>query len=235
MLTENKFSKYLIYAIGEIILVVIGILIALWINNWNNERIVDYQTTNFLKSIKEDLIADTLAFDKRIEHYKETIAEREKFILLSKYENVNTDSLLVLILPRYSLCNINNTTFVKVTNLGISELSKNDSLSKKLYSYYTKELNSFDEFITWEKENTNKEGEYWMTFQNEFELQFVSTKFQDSITNRQNLIKLITEPRGRNQILGDYIRKNRVLGKYEEMKKIASELIKEIQIDINPK
>jgi hypothetical protein len=155
--------------------------------------------------------------------------------LLSKYENVNTDSLLVLILPRFSLYNINNTTFVKVTNLGISELSKNDSLSEKLYSYYTKELNSFDEYITWEKENTNKEGEYWMTFQNEFELQFVSTKFQDSITNRQNLIKLITEPRGRNQILGDYIRKNRVLVKYEEMKKIASELIKEIQIDINPK
>jgi hypothetical protein len=155
--------------------------------------------------------------------------------LLSKYENVNTDSLLVLILPRFSLYNINNTTFVKVTNLGISELSKNDSLSEKLYSYYTKELNSFDEYITWEKENTNKEGEYWMTFQNEFELQFVSTKFQDSITNRQNLIKLITEPRGRNQILGDYIRKNRVLVKYEEMKKIASELIKEIQVDINPK
>ncbi|MFT4696458.1 MAG: hypothetical protein ACI8RY_001634 [Urechidicola sp.] len=155
--------------------------------------------------------------------------------MLSKYENVNTDSLLVLILPRFSLYNINNTTFVKVTNLGISELSKNDSLSEKLYSYYTKELNSFDEYITWEKENTNKEGEYWMTFQNEFELQFVSTKFQDSITNRQNLIKLITEPRGRNQILGDYIRKNRVLVKYEEMKKIASELIKEIQIDINPK
>ncbi|WP_245603281.1 DUF6090 family protein, partial [Maribacter antarcticus] len=36
-LTENKFSKYLIYAIGEIILVVIGILIALQVNNWNEE------------------------------------------------------------------------------------------------------------------------------------------------------------------------------------------------------
>ncbi|WP_425287337.1 DUF6090 family protein [Lutimonas vermicola] len=34
-LTENKFSKYLLYAIGEIILVVIGILIALQINNYN--------------------------------------------------------------------------------------------------------------------------------------------------------------------------------------------------------
>jgi len=38
LLTENKFSKYFIYAIGEIILVVIGILIALSINNWNEDR-----------------------------------------------------------------------------------------------------------------------------------------------------------------------------------------------------
>ena len=38
LLTENKFSKYLIYAIGEIILVVIGILIALQLNNWNELR-----------------------------------------------------------------------------------------------------------------------------------------------------------------------------------------------------
>ena len=39
LLTENKFSTYLIYAIGEIILVVIGILIALQVNNRNIDRI----------------------------------------------------------------------------------------------------------------------------------------------------------------------------------------------------
>lgn len=38
LLSENKFSKYLLYAIGEIILVVFGILIALQINNWNQNR-----------------------------------------------------------------------------------------------------------------------------------------------------------------------------------------------------
>jgi hypothetical protein len=38
LLIENKFSKYLLYAIGEIVLVVIGILIALSINNWNEKR-----------------------------------------------------------------------------------------------------------------------------------------------------------------------------------------------------
>ena len=51
LLTENKFSKYLIYAIGEIILVVIGILIALWINNWNElrkDKLKDKQLINLL-------------------------------------------------------------------------------------------------------------------------------------------------------------------------------------------
>ena len=55
LLTENKFSKYLLYAIGEIILVVIGILIALQINNWNEnrkDRIIE-------KEILTELIATT--------------------------------------------------------------------------------------------------------------------------------------------------------------------------------
>lgn len=38
LLTHNKFSKYLLYAIGEIVLVVLGILIALQINTWNEDR-----------------------------------------------------------------------------------------------------------------------------------------------------------------------------------------------------
>ena len=41
LVVENRFSKYLLYAIGEIVLVVIGILIALQINNWNQQRIED--------------------------------------------------------------------------------------------------------------------------------------------------------------------------------------------------
>ena len=38
MIKENKVSKYMLYAIGEIVLVVVGILIALSINNWNESR-----------------------------------------------------------------------------------------------------------------------------------------------------------------------------------------------------
>ena len=55
---KNKTGKYLKYAIGEIILVVIGILIALQINNWNEERIRDDLTRVYLKNVVDDLKGD---------------------------------------------------------------------------------------------------------------------------------------------------------------------------------
>ena len=58
LLSENKFRKYLTYAIGEIILVVIGILIALQVNNWNERNILNQKATIFLKNIKSDLEND---------------------------------------------------------------------------------------------------------------------------------------------------------------------------------
>lgn len=58
LLSENKFSRYLIYAIGEIVLVVIGILIALQINNWNNQRILDKNEIKSYKNIKQQLLED---------------------------------------------------------------------------------------------------------------------------------------------------------------------------------
>jgi len=47
MIQENRFSKYLLYAVGEIVLVVIGILFALQINNWNSERIARQTILNY--------------------------------------------------------------------------------------------------------------------------------------------------------------------------------------------
>ncbi|MEJ2113692.1 MAG: DUF6090 family protein, partial [Flavobacteriaceae bacterium] len=55
LLSENKFSKYLLYAIGEIILVVIGILIALQVNNWNNERKEQLDAEELSKSLIAEL------------------------------------------------------------------------------------------------------------------------------------------------------------------------------------
>ena len=72
LLSENKFSKYLIYAIGEIILVVIGILIALQINNWNENKKLKTEEIKFLKNFKQSLIADKEFNSFRFDKYKQT-------------------------------------------------------------------------------------------------------------------------------------------------------------------
>ncbi len=59
LLTKNNFSKYLLYAIGEILLVVIGILIALSIDNWNTYRKDRSSEADYLKRLSNDLARDT--------------------------------------------------------------------------------------------------------------------------------------------------------------------------------
>ena len=63
LLSENRFNKYLLYAIGEIILVVIGILIALQINNWNEYDKSQALAQKYLKLIKSDLELDIKHFE----------------------------------------------------------------------------------------------------------------------------------------------------------------------------
>ena len=60
LLSEKKFSKYLLYAVGEIILVVVGILIALSINNWNDERKDNLKGKNILQQLKTEFKRDSI-------------------------------------------------------------------------------------------------------------------------------------------------------------------------------
>lgn len=66
LMQTGKTGKYFKYAIGEIVLVVIGILIALQINNWNQERQENMLGENYLERIHRDLVLDTLSFHKKL-------------------------------------------------------------------------------------------------------------------------------------------------------------------------
>ena len=74
LLSESKFNKYLLYAAGEVILVVIGILVALSINNWNDAKKNKEIEQNYLFSIKKELMADTTAISLNVlKHHQEKI------------------------------------------------------------------------------------------------------------------------------------------------------------------
>ena len=71
LIMENKTSKYFKYAIGEIILVVIGILIALQINNWNEERKLKTNEKDLYSRIILDLQVDEKKLENYITYYKD--------------------------------------------------------------------------------------------------------------------------------------------------------------------
>jgi hypothetical protein len=66
LLTENNFSKYLIYAIGEIVLVVLGILIALAINNSNQNRVIKEKEQTYLIGLKNEFQTSKLKLTELI-------------------------------------------------------------------------------------------------------------------------------------------------------------------------
>ncbi|HSR59694.1 MAG TPA: DUF6090 family protein, partial [Robiginitalea sp.] len=67
LLAENRASKYLLYAIGEIVLVVIGILIALQVNNWNELKKDRRQANVFRDKLVRDIVQDTLKINETLE------------------------------------------------------------------------------------------------------------------------------------------------------------------------
>lgn len=71
LLTENKFSKYLLYAIGEIVLVVIGILIALQINNWNEQQKNETKINKLFTEVLGDLESNIYKIDDIFKGLKE--------------------------------------------------------------------------------------------------------------------------------------------------------------------
>lgn len=95
LVNEGKTSKYFKYAIGEIILVVIGILIALQINNWNEGRKKVQLEISILKDIKSDLKDNINNLTEGIKHTKSSLSNNTRIIELYENKTPFNDSLLV--------------------------------------------------------------------------------------------------------------------------------------------
>jgi len=139
LLMENKTGKYFKYAIGEIILVVIGILIALQINNWNENQKKAEQEHFILEKLKFDILLDSKAISNEIEQINKDITELTFCIdaILGKTEPTredfikNLNSLLTL-----TLFNQNQTTFDNIVSSGQIEFIQNQTLTDSITKYY---------------------------------------------------------------------------------------------------
>jgi hypothetical protein len=242
---EHKTSQYLKYAIGEIILVVIGILIALQINNWNEGNKDIAKSKNHLSEILKDLETDTISFNKGLNGISTDI-EAEEWVLNSNEYNVNhIDSLWLCLGGFYYDYAINDRTFQKVQNAGDSKLIGFELVADEINNYYTVIKKRLDDHTTWDKKETTENQEYIRDLEEHIEIsnyrmEMIGIEYREkSFTMRQDsleLAKLMIEfansTRGRNHYKNNYIRHLRLRNQFKEVKQAAIELIDDIKNEL---
>ncbi len=139
MIKENRTSKYLLYAIGEIILVVIGILIALNINNWNEKNNRLQKEIALLYNVKNDLEADilNLKFQDSLFEKRETDSEAGIALFYTARTRKDIDSVFRLTNGLWNELYINQTTYNELVNSGSMYAITNKHLQKAINKYYS--------------------------------------------------------------------------------------------------
>lgn len=141
LLSENKFSKYLIYAIGEIVLVVIGILMALQINNWNQNRINEDLEFQYYNRLLDDVKEEKLIIESII-NYSKQVSDHAKraIVVFENHSNANANPVESVIdmyqASQYTDAYSASSTYNELIASGQINLLKNDSLKTALIRYY---------------------------------------------------------------------------------------------------
>ena len=143
----GKPMKYFRYAVGEIVLVMVGILLALQVNNWNIARLESKKEQLYLINLKRDLVKQSNAIKYNISG--EEIVEKSLSLALETYVNnkgflINTENLIDIapINDRYTF-NVIKPTYMEMLSTGNLDVLSDISLKDKLLEYYsTLELTS---------------------------------------------------------------------------------------------
>ena len=133
MVKENKASKYILYGVGEIVLVVIGILIALQINTWNQQRLIKNNEIKILKSLHVEFSENLQKFDAnyKAQLTRDSIVKRllQPKIIEEPFETL--DSLIYKVGWNYKF-NPSTGIYTSVINSAKIEIISNDSLKNKI-------------------------------------------------------------------------------------------------------
>ncbi len=148
LLTENKFSKYLIYAVGEIVLVVIGILIALQINNLNEQSKKEELRNGYVNSIKKDLESDIVLLEKQISQFELELKVHSNLSDRMSAPNATYDTIVKIaryeFLPFFTPSNnLNLNSYNALISSGNIDLLSRQ-MSQKIQSHNAEQLEKLD-------------------------------------------------------------------------------------------
>ena len=136
---QNKTGKYLKYAIGEIILVMVGILLALQVNNWNEEHKIELRKIEYMKSLVLDLKKDSIRLNECINF--DSIKTVSLAKILVAFKNKTKFKASPRELYNYTSVTksliIHNATYKSMTSENGIELLDNVKIENAISSYYS--------------------------------------------------------------------------------------------------
>lgn len=150
LISENKFTKYLIYAVGEIILVVIGILIALSINNWKQDQLEQKKESSYLDKLEVDLQQQLAYIDDQLEYEHKYIDNArpllDRFITEPVFVIDSTACIQLKVLTERKTFITITPTYQDLITTGNIDLISDEILRNELLHYYS-ELERFEKII----------------------------------------------------------------------------------------
>jgi len=135
LMDTNQIWKYSKYALGEIFLVVVGILIALQINNWNNKRLENKEAYTIYQNIRQQVFEDRseLNKEKQINNYfSKTYAYANNIIKTNNRQKTDTLALIAMGLSQYSDFHKSGNIYETLVNSGDLKLINNSDLIRRL-------------------------------------------------------------------------------------------------------
>jgi hypothetical protein len=139
LMKENKLTSYLLYAMGEIVLVVIGIIIAVQINTWNDARLNHRKERVILKDLYQEFQINKTKLDETIRHHQSLAEATSKIMsLMGESEAVlsqhNLDSLIYLSLD-YTDFNASQSVIMELISSGKLNLISSDELRALIFEW----------------------------------------------------------------------------------------------------
>lgn len=139
LIKRKKVEQYLLYALGEIILVVIGILIALWINNLNEERILRDKEARYLIGLRNEFQSNKHRLMALLEQNQRNYDGAQKIVDLiankDKVDETEFSQNMYLTFAGDIAFNANNSLLIEMINSGSLKDVRNISLRKQLTTW----------------------------------------------------------------------------------------------------
>ena len=206
LLSENRFSAYLLYATGEIVLVVIGILLALQINNWNLYRVDRIAEEKLLRNILQDLQKDKEVFDININNNYFHIAVLDTMLYEVSFDPAYAISDFLrhnMLYSYYGKFIATKGTYLESLSSGRLSLILSDSLRRNILDYYEVQLLTLgpDNLIDNDMNKLRADWNDILSHSMEYALVLgIKTNFPNmnipEISNNPKYRKLLTQKRG---------------------------------------